>query len=234
MLRYFKRWFPAKDELTKPKAAGKQAIEMLRREYSGIPLLEENMCPNPVEQFRLWFDEALKTIKDDPNAMLLSTVDGSCQPSSRTVLLKGFSEDGFVFYTNYKSRKGLHIDANPKVSLTFYWPELMRQIHVEGRAEKVSGKQSDDYFNLRPDASKIAAIASAQSSELNSRAELEQKRDELEAKFKDGNIPRPPHWGGYIVKHERVEFWQGRLNRLHDRICYTFDGKQWNTQRLAP
>ncbi|TVR19557.1 MAG: pyridoxamine 5'-phosphate oxidase [Balneolaceae bacterium] len=207
---------------------------MLRREYTGIPLLEESVSPNPIDQFRFWFDEALKIIKDDPNAMLLSTVDSSGQPSSRTVLLKGFGEDGFIFYTNYKSRKGLHIDANPQVSLTFYWPELMRQIHIEGRAKKISEKQSDDYFRLRPDASKIAALASSQSSELKSRAELEQRRDRLKVKYKGGNIPRPPHWGGYIIKHERVEFWQGRLNRLHDRICYTFDGKQWNTQRLAP
>ncbi len=234
MLKYFKRWFPARDELIKPKAAGKQAIEMLRREYTGEPLLEENIHSDPIEQFRLWFDKAVNIIKNDPNAVILSTADETGRPSARTVLLKGYSEDGFIFYTNYLSRKGKQIDNNPAVSLTFYWPELMRQIHVEGNAEKVSGEQSDNYFKKRPDASKIAAIASVQSSPLSTRAELEMKRDQLEKEFQNRVIPRPPNWGGYLVKPQRMEFWQGRLNRLHDRICYSHDGKNWNIQRLSP
>lgn len=234
MLKYFKRWFPAKDELTKPKAAGRQAIEMLRREYTGEPLLEENVDPNPIQQFRVWFDVALEAIKDDPNAMILSTADDTGRPSSRTVLLEGFDDDGFVFYTNYQSRKGNQIENNPSVSILFYWPELMRQIHIEGTAEKVSDKQSDHYYAQRPDASNIAALASNQSAAIRSRAELEKKRDQLEKTYSGKEIPRPPHWGGYLVKPRRMEFWQGRLNRLHDRICYEFDGNQWTIQRLSP
>lgn len=234
MLRYFKRWFPAKDELTKPGAASKQAIEMLRREYTGPALLEENVLKNPTDQFRLWFDEAMKVIKDDPNAMIVSTADEHGRPSSRTVLLKGFDENGFVFYTNYGSRKGKHIEKNPNVSIIFYWPELMRQVHIEGSAVKTSAEQSDAYFAVRPEASKIAAWATAQSTMVDSREVFEQKRNELEKNYKGKEIPRPPYWGGYIVVPCRFEFWQGRLNRLHDRICYTHDSKQWNTQRLSP
>jgi len=235
MFQYLKRWFPARDELSKPKAAAGQAIEMLRREYSGKPLKKNKIHKNPVEQFTVWFDEAVDAVKADPNAMLLSTVDKEGKPSSRTVLLKGFDENGFIFYTNYGSRKAKHIEGCPSVSLTFYWPDLMRQIHIEGKAEKVSVEKSDAYFNTRPPTSRRSAWASHQSKKVENREQLENQLKEIEMRFAGKEIPRPPHWGGYRVKPERIEFWQGRLNRLHDRICYTMqaDG-EWEIGRLSP
>lgn len=234
MFRFIKRWLPAKDEVTKPKAVAKQAIEMLRREYTGEPLLESNVDPNPIAQFINWFDEALKQIKDDPNAMILSTADADGRPSSRTVLLKGYNEEGFIFYTNYASRKAIQIAENPNVSITFYWPELMRQIHIEGVAEKVSAERSDAYFKTRPDGSKISAWATYQSRPVSSRDEFENRRKEIEDKFIGKEITRPPTWGGYIIKPKRIEFWQGRLNRLHDRICYIKSEEIWKIIRLSP
>ncbi|MDX1642122.1 MAG: pyridoxamine 5'-phosphate oxidase, partial [Balneolaceae bacterium] len=203
--RFIKRWLPAKDEIKDPK----KAISMIRREYEGVPLNKETVNPNPFDQFSTWFDEALKHISFDANAMTLSTVGEDGQPSSRTVLLKGFDESGFVFYTNYISRKGRHIQDNSRVSITFYWAELMRQVHIEGNAQKVPETQSDEYFKSRPVRSQLSAWASNQSEELESRSALENKMKEFEEKFGD-NIPRPPHWGGFLVVPHRIEFWQGR------------------------
>ena len=234
MFRYLKRWLPARDEITKPKAAAKQALEMMRREYAGKPLLEENVNNDPIRQFSDWFDEAVEKIKTDPNAMILATSGTDGKPSSRTVLLKGFDERGFIFYTNYGSRKGSQILSNPNVSITFYWPELMRQIHIEGKAEKVSEKLSDEYFSTRPILSQLSAWASSQSEAVTSRSELEENLKAMEKKFKGEKIPRPPNWGGFRVEPNRIEFWQGRLNRLHDRICYTYEGDQWKIRRLSP
>ncbi len=230
LTRFIKRWLPAKEEITKSK----QAIAMIRREYEGNPLQIRSVAPNPFDQFSEWFDEAVKKIRIDPNAMTLSTVDENGQPSTRTVLLKGFDQSGFVFYTNYLSRKGHHIESNPKVSLTFYWTELIRQIHIEGTAQKVSKPQSDEYFKTRPTASKISAWASNQSKPLDSRDELDRRFREFEEKFDGGEIPRPENWGGYLVVPHRMEFWQGRINRLHDRICYTLKDGKWKIERLAP
>lgn len=234
MIRFFKRWLPAKDEMTKPKAATRQAVEMLRREYSGKPLHKNHVSENPVEQFSVWFEEAVEAIKTDPNAMVLSTADKEGRPSTRTVLLKGYDETGFVFYTNYESRKAIHIISNPDVSITFYWPELMRQIHIEGTAGKVSEDQSDAYFRTRPSSSRLSAWASSQSDPVSSREELEENLRAMEKKFKGVEIPRPPNWGGFRVKPRRIEFWQGRLNRLHDRICYIQSGEDWDIIRLSP
>lgn len=234
MFRFFKRWFPGRDEVKKPKSAVTQAVAMLRREYEGKPFNEENIDPDPIRQFQTWFDVAVKAIKHDPNAMILSTSDSGERPSSRTVLLKGFDEDGFIFYTNYNSRKGKHITQNPNVSLTFYWPDLVRQIHIEGIAEKVPAELSDQYFATRPDSSKLSAWASDQSSPIASREELENRLKEMEQKFGKGEIPRPPHWGGYVVKPDQIEFWQGRLNRLHDRILYKKEDGKWIIERLSP
>lgn len=227
--RFIKRWLPAKDEIKDPK----KAIALIRREYEGIPLNRESVDPNPVNQFSKWFNEALKHVSFDANAMTLTTVGEDGQPSSRTVLLKGFDDSGFVFYTNYKSRKGRHIQKNSRVSITFYWADLMRQVHIEGTAQKVLETQSDEYFKSRPVASRLSAWASSQSEEVESRSALEQKMKELEKKF-DNDIPRPPHWGGFLVVPHRIEFWQGRLNRLHDRICYSLEDEDWTIKRLSP
>ena len=227
--RFIKRWIPAKDEIPGPK----KAISMIRREYEGVPLDKENVDPNPFEQFSQWFDEALEHVSFDANAMTLTTVGENGQPSSRTVLLKGFDDSGFIFYTNYRSRKGLHIQNNSRVSITFYWADLMRQVHIEGNAQKVPETQSEEYFKSRPVASRLSAWASSQSDEVESRSVLKTRMKEYEEKFGD-DIPRPPHWGGFLVVPHRIEFWQGRLNRLHDRICYTLEDDEWRIKRLSP
>lgn len=227
--RLIKRWLPARDEVKDTK----QAISMIRREYEGIPLNKESVHPDPFEQFSTWFDLALKHVSFDANAMTLTTVSSDKQPSSRTVLLKGFDNKGFVFYTNYRSRKGRHIENNSRVSITFYWADLMRQVHIEGNAQKVSETQSDQYFKSRPVASQLSAWASNQSKEIDSRSELKKKMKEFEEKFGE-DIPRPPYWGGFLVVPHRIEFWQGRLNRLHDRICYILEDGDWIIKRLSP
>ncbi len=234
MFSFFKRWIPGRDEVSKPKTAARQAVEMLRREYAGEPFLEEHVSDDPIEQFTGWFEEAVDKIKTDPNAMILATADQDGKPSSRTVLLKGYNEKGFVFYTNYGSRKGQQILENPHASITFYWPELMRQIHIEGQAERVSEEQSDDYFSKRPSASQLSALASSQSETVESRETLEKQLKAKEKKFSGGKIPRPENWGGFRVKPNRMEFWQGRLNRLHDRICYEKKDGEWKIFRMAP
>lgn len=234
MLRFFKRWFPAKDEINKPKKAVKQAVSMLRREYNGIPWDVKSAKSDPVEQFTEWFEIAVEKVKNDPNAMILGTAGREGQPSTRTVLLKGYDQDGFIFYTNYESRKGRHLTDNNKASFTFYWPDLMRQIHIEGSVELVSDEVSDAYFKTRPDGSKLSAWASLQSEVVDSRAVLENRLQSLEKKYKGSDIPRPPNWGGFRVIPHRFEFWQGRLNRLHDRICYRKEEGRWVIERLSP
>jgi len=234
MLHYFKRWFPSKDEIPKSKKAIHQAVEMLRREYNGIPLNKESVDPNPILQFSKWFEIAVKVIEHDPNAMILGSANRDGQPSTRTVLLKGFDEAGFIFYTNYESRKAKDLAENNKVSLTFYWPDLMRQIHIQGSVKKISEEMSDQYFKSRPAGSKLGAWASKQSSVIESRSDLEESLRSLEKKYSHSEIPRPPNWGGYIVNPHRFEFWQGRLNRLHDRIVYRKEGEDWVIERLSP
>lgn len=227
--RLIKRWLPAKDEIKDPK----KAIAMIRREFEGIPLDKKSVNPNPFQQFNKWFDEAIEQVSVDANAMTLTTVCKESRPSSRTVLLKEFDENGFVFYTNYKSRKGTHIQNNPYVSATFYWADLMRQVHIEGKVERVSDEQSTAYFKSRPVASQLGAWASSQSEEVESRDTLKQMIKEYEQKFGD-EIPRPPHWGGFRIVPDRIEFWQGRLNRIHDRICFSLEDGDWLIKRLSP
>lgn len=213
----------------------RQSVAMIRREYQGKPLEEKNMSPNPFQQFENWFEEAAKVIEDDPNAMVLSTVDPDGRPSARTVLMKGFDDYGFTFYTNYESRKAGQIWNNPHVALTFYWPDLVRQVCIEGVAEKIPETQSDAYFKSRPASSRISAVASPQSRELSSRSELEKRVKQVRREHEDDEIPRPPFWGGILVKPYYFEFWQGRINRLHDRICYTQkENNLWKLKRLAP
>lgn len=198
-------------------------------------LLEEDVAADPFEQFGRWWHDAIESSIIEVNAMTLATATKSGVPAARIVLLKGFSEKGFVFYTNYQSNKAQHIEENPAVSLLFFWKELERQVRIDGRIEKVSEAESDAYFSSRPQASQTGAWASPQSQPIANRYVIEEKFLEYSEQFKNGQITRPPHWGGYRVMPERVEFWQGRSSRLHDRIQYWLhpDGS-WKIQRLAP
>lgn len=209
-------------------------IANLRREYAKQALDEQSVAAEPLTQFRIWFDAALASGIVEPNAMLLSTADAEGRPSARVVLLKDIDDRGLSFFTNYNSRKGGDIAENPYVSLTFWWQELERQVRVEGRAEQLSDAESDLYFASRPRGSRLGAWASPQSAVVSSREELERALQEVESRFGDGDVERPPHWGGYRVIPENVEFWQGRPARLHDRIRYRVDGEEWKIERLGP
>jgi pyridoxamine 5'-phosphate oxidase len=192
--------------------------------------------PNPIRQFEKWFQElpAAGVNEQDSISMTLATAAADGKPCARIVLMKSFDDQGFVFYTNYHSRKGEELDANPRACLLFYWPQLWRQVRIEGPVEKVSAEESDQYFHSRPLGSKTGAWASNQSQPIADRAELEKRFAEFDLKFAD-NVPRPPHWGGYRVNPEVIEFWQGRDNRLHDRLRYTLrEDRGWLIERLAP
>lgn len=206
----------------------------IRRDYSREELSEANVSPDPVVQFGKWMDEAIAAETDEPTAMTLSTVGEDTRPSSRVVLLKGFDSGGFVFFTNYYSRKGRALAANPFAALNFFWPELERQINISGTVTRVSAEESDEYFKSRPFLSRIGAWASNQSEEIASRAVIMARAAKLTAKYALGNVPRPPHWGGFRVVPDRIEFWQGRPSRLHDRIVYTLDSNEWRIARLSP
>jgi pyridoxamine 5'-phosphate oxidase len=193
-------------------------------------------CPDPEVQFRAWFEESVCAAGDrEPNAMTLATADRQGRPAARIVLLKGFDERGFVFFTNYESRKGGDLAENPRAALNFHWPWLERQIQIEGNVSRVSHDESQAYFDKRPLMSRLSAIISPQSRPVPSRAELERRFDEVSAQYRDNNPPVPEFWGGYRVAPERIEFWQGRENRLHDRLLYTLtiDGT-WRIERLGP
>lgn len=205
----------------------------LRKSYMKGSLSEEDVQPNPIDQFRIWFDQAQHAELPEPNAMTVASVDADGKPSARTVLIKEVTNEGFVFFTNYESRKGQALTANPQAALLFFWPELERQIRVEGSVEKISEKESDDYFHSRPLDSRIGAWASPQSQVISGRTQLVTKAAEYALKFAL-NPPRPPHWGGFRVKPEALEFWQGRPSRLHDRIQYLKNNDAWTIQRLAP
>lgn len=235
MLRFIRRWLPSREEISAPGKLLGQSITLMRREFQGKPFSEELAEPHPVDQFEIWFGEAVKTEKFDPNAMTLSTAGESGAPTARVVLLKEYDRNGFVFYTSYASRKAKDLDLNPAACLNFFWPELIRQVRIEGTVEKVSREMSAAYFSKRPRASQLSALASSQSEPVNSRGELEQKVKELDEKFAGKEIPLPPNWGGYRLKPVYFEFWQGRVNRLHDRICYTkSDNDIWSIIRLSP
>lgn len=211
-----------------------QALADIRTEYKKQSLHETDVDASPFKQFRHWWDEAMKSDIYEVNAMTLATVDQQGIPSARIVLLKGFDENGFVFFTNYNSNKGKELEANSNACLVFFWKELERQVRITGVAEKISTEESIAYFSSRPDGSKIGAWASPQSLVVAGKAWLKETFDYYKERFKHGEIPRPPHWGGYRVKPARVEFWQGRPNRLHDRILYTFEDNNWKIERLAP
>jgi pyridoxamine 5'-phosphate oxidase len=207
----------------------------LRRSGTGFALDRDDLDDDPIVQFESWFRYACETVPMDPNAMTISTVDSQGRPSSRTVLLKSFDDDGFVFYTNYESRKAADIAGNPNVSLLFFWSEAARQVKIRGVAEKISAKESLAYFLSRPRGSQIGAWVSAQSSVISSRALLESKFQEIKRKFKDKDVSLPSFWGGYRIVPDQIEFWQGRRNRLHDRFEYMKqDDGSWTIERLAP
>ena len=205
----------------------------LRHDFLKASFNEKDANSNPFKQFEIWFNEAVKSELPEPNAMTLSTATKKGKPSLRIVLLRGLKDNNFNFFTNYLSRKGSELKENPYASLLFYWPELERQIRIEGKVEIAPAKISDEYFNLRPRTSRIGAWASPQSKILKGRAELDALVSEFVVKFTE-EIPRPKHWGGYVLKANYYEFWQGRQSRLHDRICYTLKNKKWVKQRLAP
>ncbi len=208
----------------------------LRKDYTLRALDLEGTAPDPFTQFGQWMDEALRAAVPEPTAMHLGTVSPDGRPAGRIVLLKGLDADGFTFFTNYDSRKGRHLAGSPFVSLTFFWPELERQVRVEGVVRKVSSEASDEYFRSRPRASRIGALASPQSQVIPDRRVLEEKVETLNAQYGEGaDIERPAHWGGYVVTPDAVEFWQGRPSRLHDRILYTRTATgAWQKSRLAP
>ncbi len=210
-------------------------INHLRTNYSLEQLEEKNINKNPFKQFELWMRIALERNLYEPNAMNLSTVSKKGKPSSRIVLLRGFDNRGFVFYTNYFSRKGIEMVSNPYAALTFFWAPLEKQVRIEGSVVKVSKATSDAYFKSRPRESQIGAWASHQSELIKSRSELDKTVENLTLKFEGKSIPRPPHWGGFCLIPDRIEFWQGRLNRLHDRILYEKKkGSNWKISRLSP
>jgi pyridoxamine 5'-phosphate oxidase len=213
----------------------RQDVADLRRDYKQGSLEESQVASDPIAQFEQWFQAAVASEVPEPNAMALSTV-ASGRPATRIVLLKDFDARGFVFYTNYESRKGREIAANPAVALTFWWAELERQIRIEGTASPVSAEESDAYFFSRPRGSRLGAWASPQSQPIQHRDVLEQRAEQLQQQYGEHTfIPRPPHWGGFRVVPDYLEFWQGRSSRLHDRIAYRqgADG-QWERERLAP
>jgi len=206
----------------------------LRRNYSLSELSKGSVALDPFEQFSRWMDDALRSELLDATAMNLATSSPDGRVSSRVVLLKGFDQAGFVFYTNYESRKSWDLAANPNAALHFFWAQLERQINIIGRVVRVSAEESDEYFASRPFESRISALASHQSQKVESRKALEDRVAELTKKFADGNVPRPQNWGGYCVSPERFEFWQGRESRLHDRICYELASGDWTISRLSP
>lgn len=213
----------------------REDIASIRKDYAQAELDEQSVLKNPFEQFEKWFQEALKSEIVEPTAMILSTVNSDAQPFQRTVLLKTFSEDGFVFYTNYESRKANQLSTNPKVSLLFPWYSLERQVAITGVVKKISVKESLKYFLSRPHGSQLGAWVSNQSEVITSRSILETKLEQMKQKFKDGKIPLPDHWGGYRVIPDSIEFWQGRKSRLHDRIFFEKESETtWNISRLSP
>lgn len=209
-------------------------ISQLRKEYSLQTLSEESVDKNPFKQFEKWMKEVVETGAIDANAMTLSTVSHEGKPSSRIVLLKSFDQNGFTFYTNYSSSKGIDMEQNPWVSLSFFWISLERQVHIKGRASKISPKESDEYFASRPKGSQLAAWASSQSQIITNRSVLDNRYTELEKLYENKLVPRPPHWGGYLVEPFSIEFWQGRESRLHDRILYDKIATDWKISRLSP
>lgn len=208
-------------------------LHHIREEYSKQALSQSHCHDNPIEQFKLWLNDAINAQVNEPTAMNVATVDENSRPSNRMVLLKEVNDDGFVFFSNYHSRKGRALAANPFISMTFFWAELERQVRIEGMVQKLDDDACDAYFASRPYTSRIGAWASEQSQVIENKAVIA-KRAALFGIRHPTHVPRPPHWGGYLVCADMIEFWQGRPSRLHDRICYRLDDGVWHKQRLAP
>jgi pyridoxamine 5'-phosphate oxidase len=210
------------------------SLAAMRRDYEAAGLSEADALADPIEQFQRWFDDALRALLHEPNAMTLATVDAEGQPAARVVLLKIADERGLAFFTNRDSRKGNELKGNPKAALVFWWGPLARQVRFEGTIEDVGEAEADAYFASRPKGSQLAAWASAQSTVIADRAALEAEERRHRERFGEGEVPRPPFWGGYRLVPHRVEFWHGRQNRLHDRLRYTRTADGWRIERLAP
>jgi pyridoxamine 5'-phosphate oxidase len=212
-----------------------KSIADLRKDYTLENLSENQIDPNPFIQFKTWFNQATMAQLPEPNAMTLATSTAQGEPSARMVLLKDFDARGFVLFTNYNSQKGQELTANPHAALVFWWAELERQVRIVGNVEKISPEESDRYFEMRPANSRLGAWASNQSEVIPGREVLEDKLQELQDKYENREVPRPPHWGGFRVVPQEIEFWQGRSNRLHDRLLYTrLDDEIWKIERLSP
>lgn len=209
-------------------------LHSIRREYIKEELNEDSVNSDPIQQFIRWMDHALLSKVLEPSAMTVATVNQFGQPSARTVLLKHINDKGFVFYTNYNSQKGKDLAENNRISLLFFWPELERQVRIEGIVEKISKKESEEYFHSRPLGSQIGAVISPQSEVIKGRDILNNRVKEMELKYKDEVVPMPEHWGGYLVMPHKIEYWQGGASRLHDRLVYTKTNSGWKIQRLAP
>lgn len=212
-----------------------KSIADLRKDYTLENLNEEEIDKNPFIQFKVWFDQSVAAQLPEPNAMTLATCTPDGKPSARMVLLKDIDERGFVLFTNYKSQKGQEISVNPHAALVFWWAELERQVRIVGTVEKISSAQSDSYFEVRPPFSRLGAWASNQSEVISSRDVLEVQLIEFQRQYENQEVPRPPHWGGFRVIPQEIEFWQGRSSRLHDRLRYTLvDNGSWKIERLSP
>ncbi|MFO7658848.1 MAG: pyridoxamine 5'-phosphate oxidase [Bacteroidales bacterium] len=209
-------------------------LQQLRQEFIKAQLDTDNLNSDPFTQFRYWFNDAVKAIHTDANAMMLATADQDGKPSARVLLLKGFDQNGFTFFTNYESKKGQQLAINPYATIVFYWKELERQVRVEGRVDKTSRKESDDYFNIRPEGSRIGAWTSPQSKPIPDRHYLDRLQQDLSRLFSSKPLERPENWGGYRLMPNLFEFWQGRENRLHDRFEYKLEKGEWIIRRLAP
>jgi pyridoxamine 5'-phosphate oxidase len=209
-------------------------ISHLRREYTQAGLSEQDLQPDPQEQFRRWIQEAIDGELTEPNAAVLATVDAQGQPSTRVVLVKGVDARGFSFFTNYESRKGRELATNPRAALTFSWLEMERQVCITGCVSKLAREESDAYFKTRPRGSRLGAWASKQSEIIGDRALLEARLAQLDREYPGNDIPMPPTWGGYVLAPDVVEFWQGRPSRLHDRLVYARQGDSWKIHRLSP
>ena len=210
------------------------SIASLRREYAAARLDEAEVDRDPIRQFARWFEEARQAELLEPNAMTLATASADGSPSARIVLLRSADERGFAFFTDYRSRKGRELEANPRAALVFYWGELERQVRVSGTVSRVSRDENEAYFLSRPRGSRLGAWTSHQSTGIEARADLEERLEAMAARFEGGDVPLPPHWGGFRVRPDAIEFWQGRENRLHDRIRYLREAGAWKVERLSP
>lgn len=209
-------------------------LAALRRDYALSSLTEQDVDPDPIRQFDRWFADAVSARVEEPNAMTLATASRDGVPSARIVLLKGVDAAGFVFYTDYRSRKGAELTENPLAALTFLWKEIERQVRISGAVSRIGAVESEAYFRTRPPGSRLGAWASQQSAVIPSRAELEERLREVSLRFPDGDVPLPPHWGGFRVVPDEIEFWQGRPDRLHDRLLYQREESGWKISRLSP